>query len=329
MSEDRYEVVRPLGTGHFTAGVYLARHRDLGREAAVKLLPVGALSDRDALLEEARNMAALAPHENVVQVLDAGDWDSDHVYIASEVCHGGSLATLCSPPAVPVDPAAACALVSTACRGLVFMHQQGLVHLDIRPANILLSGSVPKLADFGLARWLTNAKVPHVYTPHAAPEMLRDYCGTEASDQYAMAMTLAHLLTGGAACTMPPTPVSELSWRGFPPLRPLLGLNVPERLIRVLLRATKFEVADRYASIEAFKRSVDRVTPAVSFAVVGPEAIGSADGGWEIEWGSGRRGWSVRVRRNGRGVGRLSARGLDEVTATRHVSAIVNDLAQP
>ena len=216
MSSSRFDVIRQLGTGHFTAGVYLAEHRDLGRQMAVKLLEVQAVTDRDALLEEARTMAALDTHPNVVQVFDAGDWDADHVYIASEVCEGGSVEDLCSPG---LDPAAACALISGACRGLDFMHQEGLVHLDIRPANILLRDDTPKLADFGLARWLTDAQVPNVYAAHAAPEMLLNFSGTMASDQYAMAMTLAHALTDGAVCTSPPSPVTSGAWKGFPDLR--------------------------------------------------------------------------------------------------------------
>lgn len=329
MSEQRYNIIRPLGTGNFTAGVFLAEHRDLGREVAVKLLAVSALNDRDALLDEARNMAALEPHDNVVQVLDAGDWDGSHVYIASEVCRGGTVGALCSPPAPPLDPAAACSLLSSACRGLDFMHHYGLLHLDVRPANILLNEGVPKLADFGLARWLTDAQVPQVYAPHAAPEMLRDYAGTEASDQYATAMTLAHALTGGAACAMPPSPVTQGNWKGFPALRGLLGLNVPARLVRVLVKATAFNVSDRYGSIEAFKRAVDRATPAVSFAMVGAQLMRSADGVFEIEWRSRRTGWSIDVRSGGRRVVRLCESQLDERAVAKHVGAIVTTLASP
>lgn len=327
MSKDRYNVIRPLGTGNFTAGVYLAEHRDLGREMAVKLLAVNVLSDRDALLNEARSMAALEPHENVVQVLDAGDWDGGHVYIASEVCRGGSVAGLCSPPAPPLDPAGACTLVTGACRGLDFMHRQGLLHLDIRPANILINDGVPKLADFGLARWVTNAQVPQVYAPHAAPEMLRNYGGTEASDQYAIAMTLAHVLTGGAACTMPPATITAAAWRKFPALRSVLGPNVPERLTRALVKATEFQPAHRYSSVEAFKRAVDRATPAVSLAMVDAQTMESTDGEWKVEWRLRRAGWAVAVRRNGRRVGRLCADRLDEAKTAKHVGATVTALA--
>ena len=293
MSQERYRLIRPLGTGNFTAGVFLAEHLDLGREVAVKLLAVTASDDRDELLQEARTMAALDRHENVVQVLDAGDWETDLVYIASEVCRGGSLETMCAPPALPLDPATACSLISKALHGLDFMHREGLLHLDIRPANILLSDGVPKLADFGLSRWLTDAQVPKVYAPHAAPEMLRDYCGSHSADQFAAAMTLAHALTGGNACSMPPSPIDEKTWKAFPALRSSLGWNVPEKLTRVLVRATKFDPADRYTSIELFKRALDQATPAVSFMVAESNLMQSLDGEWSISWASRRSGWRV------------------------------------
>src|SRR4051812_42158614 len=91
MSADRYRVIRRIGVGNFTAGVYLAEHLDLGREVAIKLLEVDALTNRDELMQEARTMAALPSHDHVVQVLDAGDWDPNHIYIASEACLDGSL----------------------------------------------------------------------------------------------------------------------------------------------------------------------------------------------------------------------------------------------
>ena len=327
MSEDRHDVIRPLGTGNFTEGVYLAQHRDLGRLVAVKLLRRDQLNDREALLDEAKNMAALDQHDNVVQVLDAGDWDADHVYISSEYCDGGSLEGICAPPNDPLDPAVACGHISAACRGLDHMHRIGLLHLDVRPANILLANGTAKLADFGLARWVTNATVPQVYAPHAAPEMLAAYDGSIASDQYAMAMTLTHLLTGGTGCVMPPMPVTEDAWKGYPHLDQL-DLNVPVKLTRVIAKATKFQPGDRYANLELFKRAVDNAAPAVSFKIVDENGMASTDGIWEITWRETRGTWSVDVRRGGRRVGKLSGTGLTQKQATRLVHGVVTQLAK-
>ena len=107
MSADRYELLGQLGAGNFTAGVHLAQHRDLGRQVAVKLLALDHLTEREKLLTEARTMASLEPHDNVVQVIDAGDWDEHHVYLAVELCADGSLDDTCPPygfdPFAPVN----------------------------------------------------------------------------------------------------------------------------------------------------------------------------------------------------------------------------------
>jgi serine/threonine protein kinase len=326
MSASRYQLIRPLGAGHSTAGVYLAEHLDLGRQVAVKLLELRHATHRDELLEEARKMATLDRDDNVIQVLDAGDWDGRYVYIATEACLDGSLETLSATAVSGVDPASACHLISSACRGLDFMHRQGMLHLDVRPANILLDGAIPKIGDFGLARWTGDATVPQVYTPHAAPEMLRDYDGTEASDQYAMAMTLAHLLTSAAICLLPPDPADLKGWKHYPPLR-LLGLNIPDRLKRVIAHATSYDPAMRYKNVEAFKRAIDRATPNISFACIDPSTLQSADHYWSIRREVGRQGHSVEVRRNGRRDKRYAVTDVDEVAANKHIRALVTSFA--
>lgn len=159
MAEEPYEIVGQIDRGHFGA-VYEARHRALGWSVALKVIPVR--TSVELVLEEAKKLAALPRHDNVVQVLDAGPWGDCAVYIASELCHEGSLADRAG---TPLDPATACGLVSDACRGLDHLHQHDLLHLDIRPANILISEGKPRLADFGLARWSDDADVEDWYGP--------------------------------------------------------------------------------------------------------------------------------------------------------------------
>jgi serine/threonine protein kinase len=326
VSASRYRLIRPLGVGHSTAGVYLAEHLDLGRQVAVKLLEVRHVTHRDELLDEARKMATLERDDNVIQVLDAGDWDARHVYIATEACLDGSLETRSATAVSGVDPASACHLISGACRGLDFMHRNGMLHLDVRPANILLDGTTPKIGDFGLARWTGDATVPQVYAPHAAPEMLRDYDGTEASDQYAMAMTLAHLLTSGAICLLPPDPADLKGWKSYPPLR-LLALNIPDGLRRVIAHATSYDPAKRYKDVEAFKRAIDRATPTISFTYIDPSTMQSADKSWWIRCDVGRKGHSVEVRHNGRRDNRYAVTSVDGAAANKHIGILVSQFA--
>src|SRR5438874_1114755 len=99
---DKYSLIKRLGSGN-TGIVHLAMHVDLGRQVAIKVIPLSVVTDRDEFLDEARKLAALPDHDNLVKVHDAGDWDEHHVYIASEYCPGGSLADLADGK--PLDPA--------------------------------------------------------------------------------------------------------------------------------------------------------------------------------------------------------------------------------
>jgi tetratricopeptide (TPR) repeat protein/predicted Ser/Thr protein kinase len=149
-----YEIVRKLGTGGVGA-VYLARDERLKREVAIK-----TLRDTNARPEivarfwaEAEVMAAVK-HPHVVQVYELGR-DSVCPFIAMEYLTGGALTTrLAGAPLTPLD---AVALVEKVARGVAAAHELGIVHRDLKPGNVLLTADgEPKVADFGLAKRLTN-----------------------------------------------------------------------------------------------------------------------------------------------------------------------------
>jgi serine/threonine protein kinase len=321
--EDRYEILDQLGRGNFGA-VFLARHTGLDRECALKLIP-----GDDAALAEARNLAALPEHEHVVRVLDAGRWDERTVFIASDLCMGGSLADQMGNH--PLDPATACSLVSDTCRGLEHLHQHGLLHLDIRPANILLTDDRPRLADFGLARWSHDAAVVDWYGPHAAPELVETGNATTASDIYSMGMTLMHLLTGGHGCRPFPvrTELVQASADGEWPRLDELTPNVPRRVRKVIEAATQYDPDRRPQAVAEFKRQLDRATPTVSLMMVSDDEMRSTDGVWQIssDAGAGDR-TAVEVRKNGRRVNARGATGLTSRQARRKVEEAVGQLAR-
>jgi serine/threonine protein kinase len=302
--------------------VFKARHRYLGKTAALKLAhPI----DFDAALEEAKKVASLPEHRNVIKVLDAGAWSDGRVFIAFEYSELGSLDTT-----EPLDPGRACALVSGACRGLSHIHQHGLLHLDLRPANILLGdGDTPILTDFGLAKSIHDANVDDWYYPHVAPEIIETGSGEVASDVWAMGMTLAHLLTGGAICRPFLTGVDllEASLNGDWPRLDDIGIHVPVRLRKVIERATKYQSADRQANIEEFKHEIDRATPKVSLWQDG-NVLRSSDGEWTVARTQAKDGsYSVATKRRGRQQSELSVSGVTSRAADRKIAEVVTRLA--
>lgn len=212
------------------------------------------------------------------------------------------------------------------------MHRHGLLHLDIRPANILIGkDGRAKVTDFGLARWIASPGLPQAYSAHAAPELLDTGEGTERADQYATAMTLAHLLTAGEVCAAPPEPGGRraAATSGKWPRFETLGAEVPERLRRVVRKATSVEPAHRYSNVEEFKRAVDGATPKVAFVRASDHELTSTEDEWSIRVASTGGKWNVEVRQRGRRKGQLGKQGMTEAAAWQHVRRLVGSLGYP
>lgn len=329
MADRPWELREELDRGQFGI-VYLGRHKYLGTEAAVKLIRIPPGQDPGLAFDEARNLATVPPHDNVMRVLDAGPWDAEHVFIASELHEGGNLAELVNGR--PLDPASACELVSDLCLGLGHLHHQGLLHLDVRPANVLLAGDrTPRLADFGLARWTDRSEVDEWYWPHAAPELVEVGQATEATDVYQAAMTLAHVLTGGEICRPFPTEADFLRASAdgeWPPLTEF-GLHVPQKLKQAIAQATDYDPARRPKDVWAFKRKIDGATPAVSFVRDEDTRWVSVDGEWSIDMVPTGKRFLVEVRRRGRRRNDLRGDDLTKAGAEAHVRRLIKQFAKP
>ncbi len=205
-----YSVVRLLGSGGM-GEVYLARHPRLPRYEAMKVLRSGLSADADfrhRFLREA-DLAATLNHPNVVTVHDRGETEDGHLWIAMEFVDGLDARALLSeryPTGVPVSELVA--LVSAVGAALDHAHQRGLLHRDVKPANIMISypdcGGVPRimLSDFGIARpiddvsGLTVTNMTLGTIGYCAPEQLMGLPVDGRADQYALAATAYHLATG-------------------------------------------------------------------------------------------------------------------------------------
>jgi serine/threonine protein kinase, bacterial len=259
-----YTILRLLGSGGM-AEVYLAQHPRLPRRDALKILSESVTADRNfrERFQREADLAARLWHPNVVAVHDRGEFDGQ-LWIAMDYVDGTDAAHLAKdryPAGMPI--ADVCDIVTAVAAALDYAHSQGLLHRDVKPANILLTHPEAGnrrilLADFGIARPLadisgltvTNFTVGTL--TYAAPEQLMGADIDGRADQYALAATAFHLLTGA-----PPyehsNPVAVISRHLTAPL-PKLSDRRPEltNLDEVLARALAKDPADRFGQCRDF-----------------------------------------------------------------------------
>lgn len=202
-----YTIVRRLGSGGM-GEVYLAQHPRLPRQDALKVLRPEVSADgeyRERFHREA-DIAATLWHPHIVGVHDRGEFDRQ-LWISMDYVDGtdaGALQRDRYPGGMPAAEVAE--IVAAVADALDYAHQRNLLHRDVKPANILVAKDDQRilLADFGIARWVddpsgltaTNMTVGTV--SYAAPEQLMGGQLDGRADQYALAATAYHLLTGSS-----------------------------------------------------------------------------------------------------------------------------------
>ena len=252
-----YTIVRLIGAGGM-GEVYLARHPRLPRNDALKVLPASVSNDGEyrARFEREADIAATLWHPNIVGVHDRGEVDGQ-LWIAMDYVDGTDAAELLRSYPNGLPQREVLNIIAAVADALDYAHQRHLLHRDVKPANILIARLENgeqriMLADFGIARWanessgLTQTNMTVGTVSYAAPEQLmgRDLDGR--ADQYALAATAYHLLTGS-----PPfqhsNPAVVIS-QHLTAAPPSLGDRRPElaNLDPALRKAMSKDPADRY-----------------------------------------------------------------------------------
>jgi serine/threonine-protein kinase len=197
----RYRVIRHVANGGM-GGVYAAEDEVLGRTVAVKVLSPNLAEDavnRQRFLREARAAARLSGHPNVVQVYDVGEYE-DQPFMVMELMDGGALSTRLRGRRPSTQEAIA--WLREAAAALDHGHTQGIVHRDVKPANLLLDDEdVVHVADFGIARVATDETLTSTgqvlgTAAYLSPEQVLGQPATWRSDIYALAVVAFELLTG-------------------------------------------------------------------------------------------------------------------------------------
>ena len=199
---DRYEIVEKIGEGGMGV-VFRARDTKLGRVVALKRLRANVASSAAAIqrfLTEAETIANLV-HNHIVRVYDLGQ-DSQGDFIIMEFVDGEPLSARIKRDGA-LDEDEAVGLVRGLLSALKYAHEQGVLHRDVKPGNVLLTrDGEPKLVDFGLARMGEESQMTEIGTPmgttaYASPEQLRDASSVDQrSDLYSLGATFYEMLSG-------------------------------------------------------------------------------------------------------------------------------------
>jgi len=217
-----YELLRPIGRGGM-GSVYLARHRQLQKQVAIKLLPTSASFPQSLAARFQREIRAAGglSHPSIVNATDAGEHNGTH-YLVMEHIDGMDLSRV-TKSIGRLAFADACEVIRQTATGLSHAHAMGIVHRDIKPSNLMLSNEgLVKILDFGLARhslWdeasaeLTTVGQLMGTLDYMAPEQVDRPEGVDyRADIYSLGATLFRLLCGHAPLAVAPnmSPLAKL-----------------------------------------------------------------------------------------------------------------------
>jgi eukaryotic-like serine/threonine-protein kinase len=278
---ERYADVELVGRGGM-GEIYRATDRTLGRTVAVKLLAERYAADEEVrrrFTREALAAARLSGDPNVVTIFDVGDW-SGRPFIVMEFLDGGSLDTILREQGLQ-RPERVLAWLDGAAQALDRAHADGIVHRDVKPANLLLDadGDV-HVADFGIASAagldsFTRTGTVLGTAGYLSPEQARGERVSPASDRYALAVVAFELLTGArpfAATT--PTAEALGHMRDPVPRISEQGPDLPYELDAVFARALDKDPGRRYPSCVEFvadiRDALDRAAGTTRVAAPAP-----------------------------------------------------------
>jgi tRNA A-37 threonylcarbamoyl transferase component Bud32 len=253
----QYEVLELIGEGAMGT-VYRAYHEQLARTGAVKVMH--AISpDKDSISRFRHEAQAIARmrHPNILNVFDFGEYEGTP-YMIVEFVPGGNLAGRMTQGLL--DRGTALRFLRGIGAGLDYAHSQGIVHRDVKPANVLLErDETPVLADFGLAKMLQGSSVKSMTgvttgTPaYMAPEQVTGQQVGPAADRYSLATIAYEMLTG--AIPFEGLGVLELLYAHVhqdPVLPSSLNSTLNQSVDAVIMRGLAKEPRSRWATCEAF-----------------------------------------------------------------------------
>ena len=268
---DRYQIGEVLGFGGMSE-VHLARDLRLHRDVAIKVLRADLARDPSFYLRfrrEAQNAAALN-HPAIVAVYDTGEAETPSgplPYIVMEYVDGVTLRDIVHTDG-PLPPRRALEVIADACQALNFSHQNGIIHRDVKPANIMITktGAV-KVMDFGIARAIADTGNSVTQTAavigtaqYLSPEQARGETVDARSDVYSLGCVLYEVLTGEPPFVGDsPVAVAYQHVREDPVPPSLRRAGISPELDAVVLKALAKNPENRYQSAAEMRADLVRV----------------------------------------------------------------------
>lgn len=264
MIAGRFRVERQLGTGGMST-VVLAEDTVLSRHVAVKMLAEHLASDKDFVTRfrhEALSVARLQ-HPNIVQVFDSGlDPASNRQYIVMEYVEGTPLSEMIGDGR-RLDPQQAVAIGGDSCEALACAHEAGIVHRDVKPANLIIArDGTAKLTDFGIAKASEHTGVTKVGSvigtvAYLSPEQATGGDTTPRSDIYSLAVCMFQMLAGRLPYEY--KSITELALKqreSRPPALTAFNPLVPRELDRAIRVALSYQPEQRFATAVEFRQAM-------------------------------------------------------------------------
>jgi tRNA A-37 threonylcarbamoyl transferase component Bud32 len=287
-----YEITEKLGEGGMGV-VYKARDVKLDRNVALKFLPthLGDNPEQNIRFLHEAQAASSLDHPNVCTVFDISTTDDDRLYICMAYYEGATLREKLKGDTIPADEALDIAVQIA--RGLSRAHEAGITHRDVKPANIIVTPrNEVKIVDFGVAKLAQGTGLTRTGTTvgtvsYMSPEQARGEMVDYRTDIWALGVILYQMFAGELPfkgdfenavvyfiLNEDPTPIQELQ------------PDVPDELVRIVDRAMKKNVNDRYQSMDEILADLESARGQTPTAIVAARGGGRPRRRWPVAAGS-------------------------------------------
>ena len=271
----RYELTEVISKGGM-ATVWRARDQVLARTVAVKVLHEHLAKDEAFLTRFRREAIAAAglTHPHIVSIYDTGEMeaaDSTCHYIVMEHCGGGTLGSMLKGSG-PFSSERTAAVGSTICEALEYAHSRGIIHRDVKPANVLVGDDgLLKVGDFGIAKAVseksdltTTGKIMGTVA-YISPEYASDQELDARSDVYSLGVVLYELAVGKPPFLEDTSVATAMRHVNDPPPAPRSRrAGIARPLETVILKALEKDPDDRFASAAEMRQALRPMVPSTS-----------------------------------------------------------------